>query len=65
MLHRSEEAFRWLFDIIAEGDLKVARFIVEELSIYSSNEQLLKQMQSAVAQFGDEELTSLFCRFWL
>ncbi|ACL02223.1 PBS lyase HEAT domain protein repeat-containing protein [Desulfatibacillum aliphaticivorans] len=64
VLHRSEKAFDWLIDVISEGDRNIALFIIEELSIYSANEQLAAKIQSALAQFDDEELTSRFVQLW-
>ena len=59
-LHRSEEAFSWLIGIVAEGDTQSARFVLEELSMYHTDEKLTSRLKSALSQRGDENLLSFF-----
>lgn len=45
VFHRSEKAFSWLLDVVAEEDRASAVFIIDELVIYRTNEKLKAQLQ--------------------
>lgn len=65
IFHRSENAFTWLLDLVAEGDRASARFVVEHLAIYPTDERLSEQLQAALAKRGDDALTAFFREIWL
>jgi HEAT repeat protein len=64
VLHRSEDAFAWLLDVIVEEDRASARFVVEELSIYRSDKKLRKRVKAALARRNDDALVGLFDEIW-
>lgn len=64
ILHRSENAFAWLLEVIAEGDRASARFVVEELAIYRVDKKLGKRIKAALVERNDDTLTDLFDEIW-
>jgi hypothetical protein len=64
ILHRSEKAFAWLFDVVVEGDPASARFVVDKLAIYRTDKSLSKKMEVALSERGDDVLTALFYEIW-
>ena len=64
IFHRSEKAFAWLLDVVAEGDRGSARFVIEQLAIYGSNAKLRKGLAAAIAKRGREDLRALFNEIW-
>lgn len=64
ILHRSEAAFTWLLDLIADGDLRIALWLVNELAVYRANVRLAARLGEIVAARGDETLTASYRRAW-
>lgn len=64
IIHRSEEAFAWLLDVVADGDRASATFIVEQLAIYKRNKKLRGQLKAALSERSDDILTSIFPKYW-
>ncbi|MCG8550314.1 MAG: HEAT repeat domain-containing protein [Desulfobacterales bacterium] len=64
VFHRSEHAFSWLLDVVADEDRISAMFIIEALAIYRTNERLKTRMKKVVSQRADDKLSDLFQRVW-
>lgn len=64
ILHRSENAFAWLLEVIAEEDRASARFVVEELAIYRADKKLSERVKAALAERNDAALTDLYNEIW-
>ena len=64
VFHRSEHAFSWLLDVVAEEDRISAMFIIEALAIYRTNERLKARLQKVVSQRADDKLSDHFHRVW-
>lgn len=64
VLHRSEAAFAWLCDLVADGDKVSARLLVQELAVYRANDRLRQRLSKAVEVRGDGLLQQAFERAW-
>ena len=64
ILHRSEKAFAWLLDVVVDGDRASAKFVVEELVIYSTDKHLGERIEAAVVQREDDRLMANFRETW-
>jgi hypothetical protein len=64
ILHRSENAFAWLLEVIAEGDRASARFVIAELAIYRTDKKLSERIKAALAERDDDDLTALYSEIW-
>jgi hypothetical protein len=54
--HRSEAAFDWLLEIVAEARVPVAEAVVEALAPYKHNVRLMQRLGSALGARGDAAL---------
>lgn len=63
-LHRSDEAFDWLVDIVADGDTMIATEAVDVLSIYRHNDKLAARLREALVQRKDTEANAAFEKAW-
>ena len=54
--HRSEAAFVWLLEIIADARVPVAEAVIEALAPYKHNARLMQRLESALTDRGDEAL---------
>ena len=54
--HRSEAAFDWLLEILAEARVSVAVTVIEALAPYKHNAKLMQRLESALTVRGDKAL---------
>ena len=54
--HRSEAAFAWLLETVAEARVPVAVAVIEALAPYKHNARLMQRLTSALTERGDEAL---------
>ena len=54
--HRSEAAFDWLLEIVAEARVPVAVTVIEALAPYKHNARLMQRLESVLTERGDEAL---------
>ncbi len=64
ILHRSENAFAWLLDVVAEGDTSAAEFIIKELAIYRTDKKLGERLNATLVKRDDDVLVELFHEVW-
>lgn len=64
-LHRSDEAFSWLTELVAESNARIATEIVDVLSIYRHNEKLTRQLGDALSRRSDQEPGTRFAEVWV
>jgi hypothetical protein len=62
--HRSEAAFDWLLEIVADARVAVALEVVEALAIYHRNAKLKDRLDAAVRGRGDAQLLERFAALW-
>ena len=55
--HRSEAAFDWLLEILAEARVSVAVTVIEALAPYKHNSRLMQRLESVVTERGDKALS--------
>lgn len=63
-LHRTDAAFDWLLNLIAEDDVSLAEAVLEALAIYKQNAQLENRIKLTLAGRRDRRLNDCFARFW-
>jgi HEAT repeat protein len=63
-LHRSDEAFNWLLELLAASDARIAAEIVDVLSIYRHNEKLRKRLSGIIESRGDAAPRAMFDQAW-
>lgn len=63
-LHRTDAAFDWLLNIIAEDDASLAEAVLEALAIYKQNAQLENRIKLTLAGRRERRLNDCFARFW-
>jgi hypothetical protein len=54
--HRSEAAFEWLLEIVADARVPVAVALIEALAPYKHNARLMQRLTNALTERGDETL---------
>ena len=54
--HRSEAAFDWLLEIVAEAREPIAVAVIEALAPYKHNARLMQRLTGALTERGDEAL---------
>ena len=64
IIHRSENAIDWLLEVVVEGDRASARFVIEQIAIYRTDERLSELLQAALTKRADDVLTDLFYEIW-
>jgi HEAT repeat protein len=63
-LHRSEEAFDWLLELVAGRDNRIVEEIVDALAIYRHNEKLARRLRKALGQREDAAALAAFDKHW-
>lgn len=64
VLHRSDDAFGWLIDVIATGDDESAALVVSELAVYRTNDRLRERLAEAIERRGSTKLRDHFDEYW-
>jgi hypothetical protein len=62
--HRSEAAFDWLLELVADARLAIVVEVVDALSIYRHNAKLRARLEAALAERGEPELSKRFAALW-
>ena len=64
VLHRSDHAFDWLLDLVADGERRISEQVVRELAVYRGNQRLRERLEATIAGRGDVDLLALLAQVW-
>jgi HEAT repeat protein len=64
ILHRSDNAFAWLLEMVAKGGRASAQYVITELAIYSTDRRLRERLKAALVERDDDALTKFFNKIW-
>jgi hypothetical protein len=62
--HRSEAAFDWLLEIVADARVAIAIEVLEALAVYRHNAKLKERLAAAVRERDDAKLADRLAELW-
>ena len=62
--HRSEAAFTWLLELVADARAAVALEVVEALALYKHNAKLAQRLEATLRQRGERTLLARFAELY-
>ena len=62
--HRSEAAFAWLLELVADSRAPVALEVLDALALYKHNAKLAQRLEAALRERGDGALLARFGELW-
>ncbi len=63
-MHRSEQAFAWLIELLEDRDVRIAADVLEALALYRDNAKLAARVRAAVEARDDDALAVRFRTLW-